>query len=70
VGKHGNQLVDNKNAHHTLGITGNWDMEVVKDTGKIIPKVRVWTINPKTSMGLNFVGADICNHKRPMGLMS
>jgi hypothetical protein len=39
VGKHGNQLVDNKNARHSLGIIGNWDMEVVKDISKIIPKV-------------------------------
>jgi hypothetical protein len=40
VGKHGNQVVDNNNAHHNLAIVGNWDMEVVKDTGKIVPKVR------------------------------
>jgi hypothetical protein len=40
MGKHGNQLADNMNARHNLGITNNWDMEVVKDIGKIITKVR------------------------------
>ncbi len=68
MGKHGNQLADNMNARHNLGITNNWDMEVVKDIGKIITKVRAWTINPKTGMGLDFVAVDLCNHKRPMGL--
>jgi hypothetical protein len=43
-------------------------MEVVKDIGKIIPKVRASTINPKIGMGKDFVVVDLYNHKRPMGL--
>jgi hypothetical protein len=39
---YGNELMNNKNVHHIIGITGNHDnMEVGKDVGIIVAKVYV-----------------------------
>ncbi len=64
-----NELVNNKNAHHILGIVGNHDnMEVGKDVSTIVAKVCVCTINFKIKPILNSTTMYLCNDHKVMGL--
>jgi hypothetical protein len=67
---YGNELVNNKNAHHIISIASNHDnMEVGKDVGTIIVKVCVQIINFKIKLNQKFITMYLYNDHKVMGLM-